>query len=403
MLRRHAPPIAVMLVVAMTSPTVFFESRASAQPKPATAKPAKKTVREELPDNARREWDAARELLEANDSAGALVEYLRAYELSKNPRVLYNVGVCEKNLRHYARAVARFKQEQAEGQGKLTPDEMQNVKDVISSLEQFVSAVEVTSNEAGATLFIDQDEAGITPLAGPVPIDVGPHVLRLHKDGFADATQSVMIAGGAPAKATFAIEPLVKKTAVTIAVTGAPVANIVIDGIDMGQAPFKGDLAAGRHTFEAQSQGYVTARQTTDVVFKTPLSLTLALAPERHQGKVHIEVAPAAATIEIDGKVVGAGTWDGSLATGGHQLIVKQAGYQTYSTEITLNDDQQRNVRATLLEEHGNTGWLAWTIGTVLVVGGGAVASYFLFKPTDEKPVVGTLDPGTVTTQRFRF
>ena len=374
-----------------------------AQPKPTTAKPAKKTVREELPEAAKKEWDAARELLEANDYAGALVEYLRAYEISKNPRVLYNVGICEKNLRHYARAVSRFKQELADGQGKLSAEETQNVKDVISSLETFVSTVEVASNEPGATLFVDNDEAGVTPIVGPIAIDVGPHVLRLHKDGFADASQTVQIAGGSPAKASFTIEPLVKKTAVTVAVTGAPVANIVIDGVDMGQAPFKGDLAAGRHTFEAQAQGFVTARQTTDVVFKTPLNLTLSLAEERHQGKVRVDVQPASATIEIDGKVVGAGTWDGTLSTGGHQLIVKQAGYQTYSSEITLNDDQQRNVHATLLEERAGTGWIAWTIGTVLVVGGGAVASYFLFKPTDEKAVVGTLDPGTVTTQRFRF
>jgi hypothetical protein len=401
MLRRHASNIAVVLAVAMVAPA------ASAQPKPAPGNPAKpgkpRTVREELPDNARRDWDAARDLLEANDYAGALVEYLRAYELSKNPRVLYNVGVCEKNLRHYARAVSRFRQELSDGQGKLSAEEQQNVKDAINALEQFVSTVEVTANEPGATLFIDNDEAGVTPLTAPVAIDVGPHVLRLHKDGFGDASQNVTIAGGAPAKASFVIEPLVKKTAVAVTVTGAPAASIVIDGVDMGQAPFKGDLAAGRHTFEARAPGFVTARQTTDVVFKTPLNLTLELSQERHEGRVHVDVQPAGAIIEIDGKVVGSGSWDGTLPTGGHQLIVKKSGYQTYSSEITLNDDQQRNVRATLLEEKGGTAWVAWTVGTVLVVGGGAVASYFLFKPTDEKPVVGTLDPGTVTTQHVRW
>src|SRR5258706_5726744 len=226
MLRRSASKIAVVLAVALTT----HAAAVNAQPKPASgqgAKPAKpKTVREELPESARRDWDAARDLLEANDFAGALVEYLRAYEISKNPRVLYNVGVCEKNLRHYARAVARFKQELGEGQGKLTPEEMQNVKDAIAALETFVSTVEVTTNEPGATLFIDNDEAGVTPLGHPVPIDVGPHVLPLHKDGFGDASQNVTISGGTPAKASFSIEPLVKKTAVSIAVTGAPVANI---------------------------------------------------------------------------------------------------------------------------------------------------------------------------------
>ena len=379
-----APPVARV---------AFAQGRAPA----AAAKPARpRTVREELPENARRDWDAARDLLEASDYAGALVEYLRAYELSKNPRVLYNVGVCEKNLRHYARAVARFKQELGEGTGRLSPQETDDVKDAIHALEQFVSTVEVTASEAGATLFIDADEAGTTPFVAPVPIDVGPHALRLHKDGFVDVTHNVTIAGGAPAKASFVLEPLVKKTLVAVTVSGAPVANVVIDGIDMGQSPFKGELAAGRHTFEARAPGFVTARQTTDVVFKTPLQLSLDLSAERHEGKVRIEAQPASATIEIDGKVLGSGVWEGALPTGGHQLIVRKPGYQPYTAEITLNDDQQRSVKATLVEERIGSSWIAWTVGTVVVVGGGIAASYFLFKPTDQQPVIGTLDPGTV-------
>ena len=392
MLRRFRSSIALALTVVLAAPSGF-----------AAPKPKPKTIREELPDPARKDWDAARDLLEANDFAGALVEYMRAYEQSKNPRVLYNVAVCEKNLRHYARAEVRFKQELAEGQGKLTPQDEQSVKDAITALDPFVSTVEVAANEAGATLFIDDQEAGPTPFTSPVPIDVGPHELRLHKDGFADVKQTVTIAGGTPAKATFDIQPTVKKSAVTVQVTGVAGANVVIDGIDMGQAPFKGDLVAGRHTFEARAPGFVTARQTTDVVYKEPLNVALDLSAERHEGHVHIETMPATSSIEIDGKIVGSGQFDGPLPTGGHQLIVKKPGYVTYTTEITLNDDQSRDVKATLLEEKGGTNWIAWTIGTVLVVGGGSVAGYFLFKPTNQDPVNGNIPPYTVNTASRRL
>jgi hypothetical protein len=395
MLRRHRSSIALALAVVLAAPTGFAQGKGP--------KPKPKTIREELTPAAQKDWDAAKDLLDANDFAGALVEYLRAYEQSKNPRVLYNVAFCEKSLRHYARAEGYLKKELDEGTGgKIPPNEEQTVKDTIAALSPFVSTVEVTANEGAATLFIDDQEIGKTPFDKPVPIDVGPHVLRLHKDGFKDGTSNVTIAGNTPAKATITIEPTVKKSHVEVAVSGAPAANIVIDGVDMGQAPYKGDVTAGRHTFEAQAPGFVTARQTTDVVYGTPLNLALTLAVERHEGHVRVSTTPDSATIEVDGKVVGSGSWEGTLSTGGHQLIVKKPGYQPYSTEITLNDDQQRDVKATLLEEKGNTGWVAWTIGTVLVVGGGAVAGYFLFKPTDQQPVIGTLDPGTVQASFHR-
>jgi hypothetical protein len=388
---RFRSSVALLLALSLAAPTSF------AQKKPNTKAEKPKTIREELPANAQRDWDAAKDLFESSDFAGALVEYKRAYEQSKNPRVLYNVAICEKNLRHYAQAAEHLKQEMAEAGGKLQPEEEQRVKDAIGTLEPFVSTLDVQSNEPGATLFVDDQEAGKTPFDKPLPIDVGPHTLRLHKDGFKDVTQNVTIAGGAPAKAAFTIEPAVKKSHVEVTVTGAPTANIVIDGVDMGLAPFKGDVTAGRHTFEAQETGFVTARQTSDVVYGQPLNLSLELAPERHEGRVRIATTPETATIEIDGKVVGSGSWEGPLPTGGHQLIVKKPGYVTYTTEISLNDDQQRDVKATLLEEKSSASVIAWIVGGALVVGGGAVAGYFLFKPSDQQPVNGTLDPGLAT------
>ena len=101
------------------------------------------------PDAARKDWDAARDLLDANDFAGALVEYQRAYDESKNPRVLYNVAVCQKNLRHYARAEMRFKQELAEGTGKISPQDETDLKAAITALDPFVSTVEITRERSG--------------------------------------------------------------------------------------------------------------------------------------------------------------------------------------------------------------------------------------------------------------
>src|SRR5580704_1874698 len=107
---------AVLLFAAL-----FTTQPVLAQPRPAG--PSVIDVRSQLTENARKAWDSAKQLAEAKDYKGALVELQRAYELSNNPRILYNVGALEKLLTHYARAVDAWERGLREGTGRLTPTE----------------------------------------------------------------------------------------------------------------------------------------------------------------------------------------------------------------------------------------------------------------------------------------
>jgi len=359
-----------------------------------TAPPA--DLRTQLPEPARRAWDSAKQLAGASDYRGALVEFQRAYELSHNPRVLYNVGTAEKLLTHYARAVDAWDKELHEGAASLSPAEQQELKNAIAIVQQFVTTIDVTAGEAGATLSIDDLPIGTTPFAGPVRIDVGKRVLKLSKDGFGEAVQTVDVAAGATTPVTFKLEPLHKTALVSVNVWGAPSAALFIDGRDVGPAPFKGELSAESHTVEARSPGYVTVGQTIDVQYKQPMNLALTLSPERHEGRLKV-FAPEGAAIVIDGRDVASGSWDGVVTTtGGHQLVVHKRGYQTYSTEVFVADDQVREVNVPMNREV-STSWVGWGVGTLLVVTGGIVAGYFVFKPAQASPYVGDYGPGLTT------
>ena len=351
-------------------------------------------VRTQLPEAARKDWDAAKQLAEAKDYKGALVELKRAYDLSQNPRVLYNVGALEKLLTHYARAVDAWERELREGSnGKLTPGEMAEARSSIAIVQQFVTTIEVTANETDATLYIDDYAVGKTPFSGPVRIDVGKHQLKLSKEGFTDAVQQVEVASNQKTPVTFKIEPQNKTALVSVAVGGATNATIFVDGKDMGPAPFKGELSAERHTIEARAPGFVTVGQTVEVQYKQSMSLVLSLSQERHEGRLKVTV-PEGAEIALDEKKVGSGTWEGVIATtGGHHLVVTKPGFQTYSTEVFVADDQTREMNVPLNKEVG-TSWVAWSVGSLLVVTGGIVAGYYVFKPTSQNPFSGDLNPG---------
>jgi PEGA domain len=251
----------------------------------------------------------------------------------------------------------------------------------------------VTANETEATLYIDDYAIGKTPFAGPVRIDVGKHTLKLSKDGFVDAVQQVEVASGQKTPVSFKIEPQNKTALVSVSVGGAPSATVFIDGKDMGPAPFKGELSAERHTIEARAPGFVTVGQTVEVQYKQSMSLVLALSQERHEGRLRV-TAPEGAEIAIDEKKVGSGSWEGVVTTtGGHHLVVTKPGFQTYSTEVNIADDQTREMNVPMNKEVG-TSWVAWSIGSLLVVTGGIVAGYYVFKPSSQNPFVGDVNPG---------
>jgi len=382
----HRHSLALVIAFALAAPPAYAQPQATVD------------VRTQLPDTAKHAWDAAKQLANAADYRGALVEFQRAYELSHNPRVLFNLGVTEKLLTHYARAVDAWDKELREGSGQLTPAELQELKNAIAIVQQFVTTIEVSANEDGATLSVDDYVIGKTPFTAPVRIDVGKHVLKLSKDGFVDAIRPVDVASGQVTPVAFRIEPTNKTALVTVTVAGTPSATVFIDGRDVGPAPFKGELSADRHTIEARAPGFVTVGQTVDVQYSQAMSLSLTLSAERHEGRLRV-IAPEGAEIAVDTRVVGSGTWEGVVSTtGGHQLVVHKSGYQTYSTEVFVADDQVRDVNVPLNKEVG-TSWVAWGVGTILVVTGGIVAGYYVFKPTTPNPFVGTFDPGLTTAR----
>jgi PEGA domain len=393
-MRTVSRSIAMVVAALLTAQPVL------AQPRPAG--PAAADVRSQLPEPARKAWDAAKQLAEAKDYKGALVELQRSYELSQNPRILYNVGALEKLLTHYARAVDAWERELKEGAGKLSPTEAGEAKSSIAIVQQFVTTIDVTANEADATLFIDDYPVGKTPFSAPVRIDVGKRTVRLSKEGFVDAIRQVDAASGQRTPVSLTLEAKNKTALVSVTVGGAPSATVFVDGKDMGPAPFKGELSADRHTIEARSPGFVTVGQTVDVVYKQPMSLVLSLSQERHEGKLKV-TAPEGAEIAVDEHKVGSGTWEGVVSTtGGHQLVVTRPGFQTYSTEVFVADDQTREVNVPLNREVG-TSWVAWGVGSLLVVTGGIVAGYFVFKPAAESPFVGTLGTTGAASHGIHF
>jgi len=198
-------------------------------------------VRDELSAEAQKDWDAARELYDARDYRSALVHYQRSFDVSNNPRVLFNVGVCWKELTQYALAIRVW--ERALGlRAQMSAEEAQKFEYAIAAARPFVSAVRLETDQVGAVLSIDGNEVATSPFIEAVPIDVGHRKLALLKPGFETAERSVDVVQGRESAVTMKLLPLVKTGTVSVSVANGVAAALFVDGRELGPAPFVGEL-----------------------------------------------------------------------------------------------------------------------------------------------------------------
>jgi hypothetical protein len=230
---------------------------AAAAPAPAPpasgASPLTTTLADVLSGPAKEDYLAGRLLYGDHDYAGALVKFQSAYDRSKEPRLFFDLAACEKNLRHYARTIADFERYRAEGGASLTDADRSEVDRYLAELRPFVGTVQVTANQDGATVFVDEEAVGSTPLAAPLQLDIGSRQIRISKNGFKDWSAAISVRGVETMTVEGRLDPIVHEG--RLLVRAGDHDAIDIDGQPVGTGRFDGPLPSGGHQLRVQGDG----------------------------------------------------------------------------------------------------------------------------------------------------
>jgi tetratricopeptide (TPR) repeat protein len=171
---------------ATTPPDTPLDESAPAGPMPETVTPV---------EEARLRYARGLSLYAGAEYVLALVEFERAYQLSPNYRVLYNIGQVRIQLGRYARAFEALTEYMKQGGDAIDPERRAAVQKDIDMLAERTAKLVVRTNEAGADIQLDGVVIGVSPLAGPLIVDAGEHNIGVRKVGFYDKFQSVTLAG----------------------------------------------------------------------------------------------------------------------------------------------------------------------------------------------------------------
>src|SRR5512138_2075700 len=157
--------------VAQTNPAPIPPITSTAPP---TLHPADNpNLQASLPETARADFESAMMLAEDGDHRGALLKFQLAFDNSGDPRLLWDLAVCEKALRHYAKALPLVQRYLREAASMISTSERQEADALAAAISEFVGPIRIETATTGATVLIDDVVVGKTPLAKSIVVDMG--------------------------------------------------------------------------------------------------------------------------------------------------------------------------------------------------------------------------------------
>jgi hypothetical protein len=374
--------LATLAALALASPAIAA---------PATAAPS---VREALGDEARGKFDEGARLYKESRFAQARDAFLAAYATSGEPRVLYNVAVCDKALGRYARAILTLRKSLAATDRPVPADYTQRAAETIATLSRYVAFVPVEANVEGAAITIDGE-----PLReNPAPMETGSHTVVATKEGYEPVTRKIDVVAGDAQAVTLELEQATTPGVANVTCPGVAHCEVRVGEETLGTAPVTFSRSPGSYLVRAFVEGRAWSEQRIEL--QNGRTVDVALAGGRlPMARLRVTTERAGDTVVVDGRNVGASGAEVELAPGEHRLMITRTGGASKSLDLLLRDNETRDVRVTLDDSGDKKGISAWwfVAGGAVLAGAATTAIVLATRPTKfEGNAAGTLPPNVV-------
>lgn len=286
--------------------------------------------------------------LKAQKYDAALREYRDAWDTSKhaNPDALLGAAAAHLALGHVVDAYEAYDDALKTFPG-MAPQKKLAAENKCKELDPRVSLLSVRTLEAGARVTIDGKLAGTSPVT--VRVQAGSHALRAEKEGFLPAERTEDVHGGGRTAVEIVLVPESKTGRLSVREKlGRPV-RVLVDGKDVGLAPWEGEVAPGTHEIAVRGDGVVAPAQSVPVATGARVEVELAVTASK--GVVQISTGDGQGDIFVDGAKVGTGVFRGELPLGVHKVVVKRAGFERFEKTIDVKDKETLSETVTLHRE----------------------------------------------------
>ncbi len=187
--------IALVTLVGVGPAIAHATDASSAEPDPASVE-------------ARKSYARGLELYAQREYGRALVEFERAYTLVPSPKLLFALGQTHSGLEQYADAFQVLRAYLDRVGTSVPPERRAQVHRQLEALRARVGELDVTVDVSGATITLDGETAGTSPLSRPMIVDVGRHRVIATLRGHTPGASRVSVVAGQLTQLRFDLEPI---------------------------------------------------------------------------------------------------------------------------------------------------------------------------------------------------
>lgn len=187
---------------------------------------------------SRAAFDQGITLYERGDYVAALSKFEEAHRTFPNPLIQLNIGLCKEKLGQFAGAANHFEAFLEASGAAAFPRRRAAVRKKLDRLRGRLGNVTLRCPHSGATVELDGQGVGLTPLPHRLYVDPGSHWISVKKDGFSLFKRDLVLAAGEHQQIKVELEPH-KTSPVPAAALPRPVKRPLPPGPEVSEPFYK--------------------------------------------------------------------------------------------------------------------------------------------------------------------
>lgn len=332
-LRPRAVPLALAFALA-TAPASLGAQAIFAEPAWAQAGTPDKAAQGE----AKARLAAGDKAAKAKDWEGALKEYSAANTAVKSAAAQIGVANAHYQLKHLAESYEAYDEALKSYGPTLKAADKKAVDGRLKELGELTGNLSIRVNETGAQVSVDGKVVGTTPVAALMRVTLGGHKVQVTKEGFLPFEQSPSVAANGKSIVDVTLERESSKGHLVVKEKTGQAIRVSVDGVDVGSAPYEGDVDPGNHEVSGKSPTLTAPGQTVEV--QKGKKVEVELVATAFVARLEVRTSDNKGNVYVDGKLVGEGSYAGDVAAGPHVLSVVREGFEKFEKSVTLADKQ---------------------------------------------------------------